>query len=234
MTVKNSMPAFVAFLLALTASRSVAADEELERQRGTMIKCCDLDDCVEVDASIGCHFVESTTNKDASDDEQQTIWVQQTADEAIENTRSFLWFKDNPPPYHTPRGWIARALQNEQYSHVIVGTVERSISFYGEHPYGGWRLMTWCTLRIQQTFKGLVGSDGTLTVLFDGGVLGNGIEKWGSASPHCNINETSVFSLHDFAGFLRPGELSTFPLEESASNWRRSALVMSINEMVSR
>ena len=133
-------PFCFSLLVAATAAQA-PVDPELAALEGQTVRCCHTGVCVQRPAAEGC-TVDLPPPPPPPPAEPSDEEVARISDEL---TSPLEWFADAEPPFLTNRAQWARSILHAGTSHVIIGEIEGEYAFYGDHPEGGRRLMTWCT-----------------------------------------------------------------------------------------
>ena len=209
----------VPFLLATLDAGAV--DEEFERLRDREIDCCDVNGyCERVPALNGCR---SATATGAAEDPAER--------KNLEETAPVDWLLADGGPYVTPRGNLASALVSHRAVGVLIGEVEDTYAYEGPR-LGGWGINTWCTIRLDATYKGDFQAE-RIVVHYFGGQLPSGRRSYLSHEPRCHVGDRGIFTLYSVDGVLHADAEATFSMSRSELEWFEHPLTVVLEDLAS-
>lgn len=205
----------IAFAYLALGIASQVPDEEMERQRGLFVTCCDMgENCRDEPAEVGCPAPPpEPTPRPAFNDgfAQQVVY---------ELSAPISYFAENAGPFITKRGKVARALVDPAVTDVVIASVEGEEAFWAPVE-GGWDIKTWCTLRVHRSYKGDVPAGGLLVAIFDGGAISQEIRSWSAHSPRCLPFDYGTFAFIDGLGIATPVDSgAVISMLDSGVEWR--------------
>lgn len=223
----RSIPIIVVALFCTLAAK---ADEQADLERSWQTCCSAAAGCVVQRGSVPCELDPAVHSSAPPAPPAPAVALNAQVQEEL--AAPISRFKTPTGPAVTTRGILAIALMYPSYRHVVVGTIEGEYAELMPHPDapGHLALMTWCTIRVHESFRGGVEGE-LLTVLFEGGSLSADFSYWPPHTPRCLPFDYGVFSVYEHDGVLRASDRATMSMLNDGLPWQAHPLTQLLREL---
>ena len=116
----------------------------------------------------------------------------------------------------TLRGRIATAMTHPAYSAMFRGEIEGEYAEWMPDPTRdrAWTLMTWCSIRVSETFRGTLVRNSQINILYRGGSIDREHQWWPPDGARCLPFDSQIIALVEVApGVFMPDTAVTTSLE---------------------